>query len=308
MTVGGAPVIGIGEVLWDLLADGPRLGGAPCNVLVHLRRLGHPVALVSAVGADELGAAAIRELDSVGVDTSYLATVSSPTGRAEVVLAADGSPGFSIVPGGAFESVDLTAVDVTTLARLSPGAMVYGTLAQRSPTMARSTAEVAAALPDAIRLYDVNLRPGLWDPDLVGRLAAIATFVKMNRDEAAALAPFFDVPWPGTEKFCRALRRRLDLRGVAVTAGASGAAVLLGDDFVELPAVTVGVVDTIGSGDAFAAALVDGILAHRPAKAILLRSIVLGALVATGAGATPAWEASELAALEDEAEAEVPPL
>lgn len=298
MTVGGSPVVGIGEVLWDLLPDAHRLGGAPCNVLVHLRRLGHPVALISAVGADELGDAAIHELDSAGVDTSFVARVSSRTGRAEVALDADGTPGFSIVPGGAYESVDLTAVEVAGLARTPPGALVYGTLAQRSPTVGRSTADLAAALPDAVRFYDVNLRAGLWDPDLVVELAAMASFMKMNREEAAVVAPLFDLPWPGTERFCRSMRDRLGLRGVAVTAGPSGAALLLGDDFVEMPAVRVAVVDTIGSGDAFAAALVDGMLADRPATSILRRSIALGALVATRAGATPAWEASELEALE----------
>jgi fructokinase len=300
MTVAGSPVIGIGEVLWDLLTDAPRLGGAPCNVLVHLRRLGHEVALVSAVGRDDLGRAAVLELAVAGVDTSSVATVSSPTGRAEVVLAADGTAGFSIASGGAYESVDLTAIEIARLARTSPAALVFGTLAQRSSTVRRSTVELAAALPDAVRLYDVNLRSGLWDQDLVGRLAAIATFVKMNRDEAAVVAPFFGVPWPGTEQFCRALRHRLGLRGVAVTAGASGAALLVDDEFVELPAVPVAVVDTIGSGDAFAAALVDGLIADRPATAILRRSIALGALVATRAGATPAWAASDLAALEAE--------
>jgi fructokinase len=75
MTVAGSPVIGIGEVLWDLLPDAPRLGGAPCNVLVHLRRLGHEVALVSAVGRDDLGRAAVLELAVAGVDTSSVAMV-----------------------------------------------------------------------------------------------------------------------------------------------------------------------------------------------------------------------------------------
>lgn len=298
MTVGGSPVVGIGEALWDLLPDAPQLGGAPCNVLVHLRRLGHPVALVSAVGADALGDAALHELDSEGVDTSFVARVSSPTGRAEVVLDADGTPGFSIVPGGAYESVNLTAVEVAGLARTSPGALVYGTLAQRSPTVRRSTADVVAALPHAVRFFDVNLRAGLWDADLVVELAAMASFMKMNREEAAVVAPLFDMAWPGTERFCRALRDRLGLRGVAVTAGPSGAALLLGDDFVAMRAVPVAVVDTIGSGDAFAAALVDGILADRPATSILRRSIALGALVATRAGAMPAWETSELEVLE----------
>src|SRR2546425_7587563 len=81
-----ARVVGIGEVLWDLLPDGPRLGGAPCNVLVHLARLGHRAAYVTAVGEDELGVAARRELETLGLDTSLVATSHLRTGRAEVVV------------------------------------------------------------------------------------------------------------------------------------------------------------------------------------------------------------------------------
>ncbi len=44
------PIVAIGELLWDLLPDGPHLGGAPFNVAVNLRRLGRPTGLVSAVG------------------------------------------------------------------------------------------------------------------------------------------------------------------------------------------------------------------------------------------------------------------
>jgi fructokinase len=291
-------VVGIGEVLWDLLPDGPRLGGAPCNVLVHLRRLGHRAAYVTAVGRDELGAAATRELAAHGLDTSFVATAAAPTGRATVELDAAGAPRFSIVPGAAYEEVDLTREDLARLAATAPAALVFGTLAQRSATLRRSTRELALALPDGVRLYDINLRTGLWDPALVADLAATATVVKMNDDEAAVVAPFLGATWPGTERFCRELTGRLGLRGVAVTAGAAGGALLIDDVFVESRAPRVPVVDTIGSGDAFAAALVDGLLAGRTAEAILRRSIALGALVATRPGAIPAWDVEELAAVE----------
>jgi fructokinase len=290
--------VGIGEILWDLLPDAPRLGGAPCNVMVNLARLGHRAAYVTAVGADDLGRAARRELEALGLDTSLVATTTRPTGRAEVVLNADGIPHFSIVPDGAYEAVDLSDADVAAIVDTRPRALVYGTLAQCSDTLRRSTGKLAAALPDALRLYDINLRDGLWDRDLVVELAGLATVVKVNEDEAATIAPFFDTPWPGTEAFCRALAGRLRLRGVSVTAGGEGAGLLLDGVFVESTAPLVTVVDTIGSGDAFCAALVDGILAGAAADNILRRSISLGALVATRPGGTPEWDTAELAAVE----------
>src|SRR5439155_8538831 len=117
-------------------------------------------------------------------------------------------------------------------------------------------------------------------------------------EEAGTIAPLFGAPWPDVEQFCRFLSVNFGLRGVAVTAGGSGASLLLDDVFAQAPAPSVVVADTIGSGDAFAAALVDGILAGAPTETILRRSISLGALVASYAGAMPAWDAAELAALE----------
>lgn len=298
----GSTVLGIGEILWDMLPGGRRLGGAPGNVLVHLARLGHPVTYITAVGADDLGTEARRVLETLGVDTSFVATTGAPTGRAEVTLAEDGTPRFTIRPGGAYESVDLGGAEIARLVAADPVALVFGTLAQRSPSLRRSTVDLVAALPRALRLYDVNLRTGLWDPGLVRSVAGMASVIKMSREEAAVIAPLFDVPWPGTERFSRALRTRLRQRGVAVTAGADPAGLLVDDVYVERRPPVVAVVDTVGSGDAFAAALVDGLLAGAPADAILRRAVSLGALVASRAGATPAWTTTELAAIEASAE------
>lgn len=303
----GSTVLGIGEILWDMLPGGRRLGGAPGNVLVHLKRLGHRVTYITAVGADDLGTEARQALEALGLDTSFVATANAPTGRAEVALGDDGTPRFAIRPGSAYESVDLAREDVARLVATRPAALVFGTLAQRSRTLRRSTVELAAAMPQALRVYDVNLRDGLWDPELIRTVAGAASFIKMNRDEAAVVAPLFDVPWPGTEGFCRALGALLQLRGVAVTAGADPAGLLVADEYVEWRPPAVPVIDTVGSGDAFAAGLVDGLLDGAPAPAILRRALSIGALIASRAGATPAWTAAELAGVEASADAWSPP-
>jgi fructokinase len=214
------------------------------------------------------------------------------------VLDDDGTPRFTIRPGGAYESVDLADADLARLVAARPVALVFGTLAQRSTTVRRATMDLAAAMPQELRFYDVNLRNDLWDAELIRGIAGAASFIKMDRAEAAVVAPLFEAPWPGTEGFCRALRARLRLHGVAVTAGADPAALLVDDVYVERRPPTVTIADTVGSGDAFAAALVDGLLAGAAADAILRRAVSLGALIASRAGATPAWTRAELAHLE----------
>jgi sugar/nucleoside kinase (ribokinase family) len=80
---------------------------------------------------------------------------------------------------------------------------------------------------------------------------------------------------------------------VAVTAGAGGAALLLDGEFAEAPAPQVDVIDTIGAGDAFTAAMIDGILRDLPTDVVLRPSISLGTLVASRPGAMPAWTADD---------------
>ena len=164
--------------------------------------------------------------------------------------------------------------------------------------MRASTRLIASACVGAIRLYDVNLREGGWDERLVLELAELSSVIKLNEQEALTIGSFVGVPVSDTEALCGGLASRLGLRGVAITAGGSGASLLLDSIFARARAPEVSVVDTIGSGDAFAAALIDGIARGASAAAVVRRANALGGLIASRPGATPLWTRTELAALE----------
>ena len=289
---GGRRVLGVGELLWDLLPTGPRLGGAPFNVVAHLHRLGFDAAYLTAVGSDELGTRARAEVERLGVDASLIQPADLPTGIVRVALDAAGVPAYEIVSPAAYEAVEFPRWHDADRFEV----LVFGTLAQRFPNVHAATDRLAASAPDAIRLYDVNLRHGCWNPDLVRSLAEIATVVKMNQEEAATLAREFDLPDAG-EPFARALAAQHRLRGVCVTRGADGAALLLDGAFSEAAAAPVVVADTVGAGDAFAACLAAGIAAGWPIDSILDVAGRLAALVASREGAIPDWELSELGSL-----------
>jgi fructokinase len=143
-------------------------------------------------------------------------------------------------------------------------------------------------------LYDVNLRPGCWSTELVGGLMASANVVKMNADEQAVLAFEFGLASSTIELFARAACDRFTLRGVCVTRGPSGAALLLDDVYREAPAPRVDVVDTVGAGDAFAAGLGYGLIQSWTVSEILSVATRLGALVASRPGAIPAWDRADV--------------
>jgi fructokinase len=285
--------VGIGELLWDLLPGGPRLGGAPFNAVAHLARFGCRTRYISAVGRDELGRRAVAEVERLGVDTSLLQINDAPTGVARVELSPDGAPAFEIGSPAAYEQLEPSdSLDPAVAGGVD--LIVLGTLAQRFPGMRAATRQIVVANPGAVLLYDVNLRPRCWDRDVVAHVLEQATVVKLNDAEQAELAVALGLPASPTERFARVASDRYHLRGVCVTRGAAGAALLLDDLYREAPAPQVEIVDTVGAGDAFGAGLGYGLIHSWTVSEILSVATRLGSLVASRPGAIPAWDPADI--------------
>lgn len=297
---GGPAVLGIGEILWDLLPAGPRLGGAPFNVVAHLRRLGHRAGYLTSVGDDDLGRRALQEIRGLGVDDSLVqVTARVPTGSVGVELDARGIPTFEIRSPAAYEHAEARPEVLDRVRRLDPYAVVFGTLAQRWPAVNAATHGVLSVLPGALRVYDVNLRKGTWSPGLVAELAREANVLKLNDEEARVLAPLLGLPGTPLLSFAEAAARLFDLRAVCVTQGPAGAVLWTPTGLVEHRGYRVVVADTIGAGDAFTAGLVHAFLAGKEPLAALQLANALGAIVASRPGAIPPWTWPELQALQD---------
>ena len=287
-------VLGIGELLWDLFPDGPRLGGAPFNVTANLRRLGHPAAFVTAVGDDDLGRAAMAAAAALGIDTDFVSVSPDlPTGTVNVVPDARMGHRFEIGSPAAYESLDPGGDVASRVAAWGPQASVFGTLAQRTPGTLALTRHLAAGDAAMARLYDVNLRDGCWTPELVLDLLPLATIVKTNEGEAAMLAELLD-----TDEDVARLGSRLatlyGTRTLCITRGASGAAMWTDGRTDAVKGIPAEVADTVGAGDAFAAGLLHGVLRGMPAAELLAFANRLGALVASRPGALPDWRVDEV--------------
>ena len=273
----------VGELLWDILPAGRVLGGAPANVAYHLSRLGCDSRLITRVGADERGEAAIEALSERNMATAEIQVDPKlPTGAAYVQL--DGAHArYEFETPAAWDAIEAPATGVDVI--------VFGTLAQRD---ARSAATIRQLARDAaLAFYDVNLRAPYTTFDLVLESLRLATVVKVNEVEIAALASELRVPAepPG---FAAAIASRFPAKAICVSLGAQGAGLWTSGQWIELRAPHVVVADTIGAGDAFLAALVEGILSTRSTESALARAIALGSFVATRSGATPDYEASDL--------------
>jgi fructokinase len=287
-------VIVLGEVLWDVFGETRRLGGAPLNFAATLKRLGHPVTLVSGLGADALGREAAAALEELGFDTRLVQTSARfRTGTAEVALEPDGAAAFTIPRPAAYDAIELSARDIEHLQRPAPAWFYFGTLFASTGAGRRVLDTLLDALGGTLKLYDLNLRPGADSPALVTELLGLADVVKLNEHELETLHALTGLPLE-VEAFCRAACERYGWRAVSVTLGERGSALLAGGHYVEAPAHPVAVADTVGAGDAFAAAFMHGLSRQWPAREIAAFANRVAARTAASHSSLPDWTAGEI--------------
>ncbi len=288
-------ILSLGEVLWDVIGAQEYLGGAPLNFSVAAARLGHAVALLTAVGDDARGRRALEAMQHHGIDTSLVQTASScATGTALVATDASGNARFVIQRPAAFDCIHADASVLQHLAMLQPDWIYFGTLAQTSAESEQTLARLLESLPRARCFYDMNLRAGHWNLPLVQRLSKRAHILKLNEDEAELLSQLTSGARPFVlEVFCREWAAAHGIATICVTLGSKGCAVFTEDCLCTFPGVSVQVADTVGAGDSFAAAFLHALQQGWPLARVAAFANALGALVASRSGATPAWTLEE---------------
>lgn len=292
-------VLCTGEVLWDVFANRELLGGAPLNFSAMLARLGHPATLLTAVGDDDRGRRALAAIRELGLSTVCAQTIpSATTGAAIVTTDAEGNASYRIDRPAAFDRFQLHENALACLQSLSPSWLYFGTLTQAAPGSTALIETLRRKFPRLPCFYDINLREGHWNFPLVQRLSTSARVLKLNHAEAEVLhRHLHPLCIFSLENFCRewAAAHRIDT--ICVTLGGEGCAILSNSGFQTFPGFPVKVVDTVGAGDAFAAALLHGILERWPIEYTARYANAVGAIVAAQPGAIPAWNPAAVDAL-----------
>jgi fructokinase len=281
-------VVGLGEILWDLLPAGRQLGGAPANFAYHAQALGGAGVVVSCVGADDAGREILRRLEKRGLATRYIATdPDHPTGTVSVALDVRGNPDFTIHEGVAWDFLPRAPELLELAARAD--AVCYGSLAQRS-SVTRETirAFLEATRPECLRVFDVNLRQRFFSEGIVRASLDRADVLKLNEEELPVVAELLGVEGTETEML-DVLLDRFSLRAVALTRGERGSLLRRPGETAEHPGFQrEEIADTVGAGDAFTAAMVMGLLQERDLWAVCEGANRLAAYVCSQPGAMPA--------------------
>jgi fructokinase len=282
-------VVGLGEILWDFLPSGRQLGGAPANFAYCSHLLGTRAVVASRIGSDELGAEVRARLAEAGIRDEFVQSdAKNPTGTVIVKLDEVGQPSFEITEGAAWDVMEWTP-QWQSLAR-SADAICFGSLAQRSEQSRRTILNfLDATRPEALRVFDVNLRQKFYSSEIIESSLQRANVVKLNIEEVTILKALLGLSGSLLDEtsFCRLVISRFDLKLVCVTHGANGS--LLSGPFQvhRHPGFRVMVKDSVGSGDAFTAGLVHGFLAGKTPAEMNDLANRMGAWVASCAGAMP---------------------
>lgn len=276
--------IGLGEVLFDLLPDGPKLGGAPANFAYAARALGMDGRAVSAVGDDELGKEAARLLSEKGLP-AMLPVVDRPTGNVLVTFHGKGIPSYEFAAHPAYECVPYTE----ELQKLAAETEIccFGTMAQWGAVTHKTILHFLDAMKeDSLRIFDVNLRGHFYNKEIIEQSLRRANAVKCNEQELPLLAGYAGLPNVSVDAY-QAYLEKLGVHCFMYTEGAKQSTVYYQEEKSILPTPKGDVVDTVGAGDSFTAVLIVSLHKGLPLAKAHARAVKVSTFVCTQHGGMP---------------------
>jgi len=280
-------VIGMGEALWDVLPEGKKIGGAPANFAYHVSQFGLPSCVVSAVGDDALGKEIVENFVSKGL-THQIETVPYPTGTVQVEIDQAGVPQYEIKENVAWDNIPYTAM-LEQLAEKTK-AVCFGSLAQRNVVSRNTINRFLDAIPaenNPLIVFDVNLRQGFYNKDILCNSMKRCNILKINDEELVTVSRMFGYPGIDLQDKCWILLGKYNLSMLILTCGINGSYVFTPGNVSFQPTPKVEVADTVGAGDSFTAAFIAGILKGKSVADAHSQAVRTSAFVCTKKGAMP---------------------
>lgn len=280
-------IVGLGEVLWDMLPQGKQLGGAPINFAYHAQSMGHRAYAVSAVGHDSFGKTLTDQLQQKNLNL-VIPPIDYPTGKVEITLDENGIPQYNICQNVAWDHIPFTEEMEQVASQAN--AVCFGTLAQRnvdSRTTIHRFLKTMSDSEDTLKIFDVNLRQQFYTKEIIEDSIKLCNVLKINDEELPVISSLLSIQGDNSEKQCFDLLQRYALRMVIYTCGTRGSYVYTpcGISFAETPCVKV--VDTVGAGDSFTGAFTGALLNGKSVCEAHQIAVRVSAYVCTQQGAMP---------------------
>ena len=280
-------VVGLGEVLWDVLPEGKKLGGAPANFAYHAGQfLGSDNTIaISALGEDKLADETIEALREHGLN-DLMPKVPYPTGTVQVQLDEQGIPTYDIKENVAWDNIPFDD-DIRQIAR-NCRAVCFGSLAQRNVVSRETIHKFLDETPaDCVKIFDINLRQQFYTQEVIRESLQRCNVLKINDEELVLIGRMFGYPGLDIENKCWLILGKYNLDMLVLTCGTNGSYVFTPGQmsFQETPKVEVA--DTVGAGDSFTGTFCAAILSGKPVAEAHRLAVQVSAYVCTQNGAMP---------------------
>ncbi len=284
-------IICFGEVLWDMLPKGKKIGGAPLNVAYHLNRMGQDAAIVSRIGKDDLGNGIKEFIQQKELSAASILQLDSthPTSIVEAKVDDNHEVTYDIVEEVAWDYIDYNK-ELEQLVDESKY-LVFGSLCTRHQVTRQTLRSLLES--DLIKILDVNLRPPFYSKEILEKLLSYTQIAKMNEHELKIIAQWFDIEG-NTQECISGLAQKFELEILITTFGSKGAYLWHDNEILFQKGHKVEVADTVGSGDAFLAGFLSEYIQDTTIENALKVANTLGAFIATKDGGCPEYEKAEI--------------
>lgn len=279
--------VGIGEVLWDMLPIGQKIGGAPVNFAYHASQFDLDSNVVSAIGNDSLGDEMIEVFEQKEIKYCFQ-RVDYPTGIVQIALDSGGVPAYKIKGNVAWDNIPFTN-ELKQLAQRT-SVVCFGSLAQRHAMSRNTICQFLDSMPDTdnvLKIFDINLRQNFYNKEILHDSLVRCNVLKINEEEAKVVGCLFDLPVTEPQEQCRILLEQYRLQIVILTCGIDGSYIFTSkvSSFQKTPSVKVA--DTVGAGDSFLAAFCAALLYGKSISEAHKLAVEVSAYVCSQHGSMP---------------------
>ncbi len=287
-------ILGFGAVLWDKINGNLKIGGAMFNLIAHCKKMGSDSYLISSIGNDKLGIKTKSVLKEKGIKTDFINIVGKSTCVVKVDTDDNGEPSYHLSDSTSWDFIDIDESDIELINKIQFDFFCFGTLEQRSRKNTESLKYIFNNCNFGNIFCDINLRLNYYDKSRTKYSLEKCNILKMNWEETDILKNILGLKKNKYKNFLEKLSREFNIDVICVTKGKLGADIYSKNDLIYCPGYKVKVKDTVGSGDAFSAALITKIYNKSSLKDACEYACKIGAVVASKRGAVPSYNSNDI--------------
>lgn len=266
-------ILVFGEILYDIYDDVAVIGGAPFNYSVQLSRLiskNDNLKFITALGKDDFSKDAFKFIENENIDFSLMQVLDNyETGKATVFMNENKIPDYIIHENVAWDNIEFNS-DIEKALKEKYDLFYFNILSCRSEKSYNTLKNIFKNIDAKYKVCDVTFRKNYYTKEKIKEALEFINILKINDDELAIIKSLF---YPNlqndNEILLKNLNKDFNIDYIFLTLGKSGASSFYNNQYIFKPSNKIKVIDTVGAGDSFCAALSYAILKKLDIKKVL---------------------------------------